>query len=405
MTANNAPSPCVVTPWNAYYPGQPNEEAGYEAFHAFDHSGSTNFLCYADIVSLIFDLGSGNDKTVISYNIVFAGDDDKYWHIDGSANGTNWTTLHTRTGGTVAGGTVYSYNISIPASYRYFRYYQTGSANAYCGLVELELIEAPPPEPIEETLEGAAGVEASFDGNLVSMEGDLPGNAGVEADFAGSSLSDTLPAAAGVRMALSGTTDASRAMAAAAGVLADFDGFNWSDFLRVYRDRISIRYILTLSDGILEDLIIPISSFQGRFRSGDPTFLSVVVPGNDQYADIAARDEGDLILTMQYLVGGVVFHSEEICTVDLEDIRIDEGASSVSVELSGHRTVTNTPKTTQLSGSSYKAVSDGKIRYRCTPDLYLRPGDTVVVGDDTFTAGVISWTVDPSQQTMEVEEA
>jgi len=214
-------------------------------------------------------------------------------------------------------------------------------------------------------------------------------------------LADDLAENSGLQASFSRTFETARSMAAQAGVLADF----WSDFLRVYCDRIAIRYTLTLSDGVLDDIIIPISSFQGRFRTGDPTYLSVVVPGNDQYADIAARDEGALILTMQYLVDGVVYHAENICTVDLEDIRIDEGASSVSVSLSGHRTVTHAAKTTQLTGAAYKAVYDGKIRYRCTPELYLRPGDTVTVGDDTFTAGMISWTVDPSQQTMEVEEA
>jgi len=262
-------------------------------------------------------------------------------------------------------------------------------------------------EPLHlvDSFPAGAGIKAAFGAAGSEYLRGVQAAAGVQAEFAGIQMSDTLPAAAGTRMVLACGFEYLRSMAAEAGVLADFEGFNWSDFLRVYRDRISIRYKLTLSDGILDDIDIPISSFQGRFRTGDPTFLSVVVPGNDQYEDITDRDEGDLILTMQYLIDGVVYHSEEICTVDLEDIRIDEGAGSVSVTLSGHRTVTHIPKTTQLTGESYKAVYGGKIRYRCTPDLYLRPGDICIVGDDTFTAGVITWMVNPSYVTMEVEEA
>lgn len=151
MTANNAPSPCVVTPWNVY--GAPYEEAGNEAFKAFDHSGSTGFLTYNDVVSLTFDLGSGNDKTVISYDIVFSEDDWKGWHVDGSNNGADWTTLHTRTNASVTGGTVYSYNIGSPASYRYYRYYQTNSSNSNCDVAELELLEAATSPSYEETIE------------------------------------------------------------------------------------------------------------------------------------------------------------------------------------------------------------------------------------------------------------
>ena len=210
---------------------------------------------------------------------------------------------------------------------------------------------------------------------------------------------------AGVNAAFTRSTEALRDVSAEAGMSADFDGFNWSSFLRIYRDRIGIRYILTLRQTGMDDLVVPISSFQTRLRTGDPTYLSVVVPGNDQYDAIAARDDAEMILTMEYVIDGTVYHYEEVCTVDLEDVRLDQGSTSVSVTLSGHRTVTHSAKIVSLTGQSYKAVYDGKIRYRCTPDLYLRPGDTCIIGDDTFVAGVITWMANPSYQTLEIEEA
>ena len=152
MTANNAPSPCVVTPWNNY--GSPYEEDGYEAYRAFDHSVSGNgFLTYNDISSITFDLGLDNDETAISYVVVFADVDQKTWTLQGSTNGTSWTTLSTHTLVDVVGGTVYSYDIASPAAYRYYKFNQTLSANGYLGILELELIkEEPLPSSYEMTI-------------------------------------------------------------------------------------------------------------------------------------------------------------------------------------------------------------------------------------------------------------
>jgi hypothetical protein len=166
----------------------------------------------------------------------------------------------------------------------------------------------------------------------------------------------------------------------------------------------SIRFILALDDGVLDPIEIPISSFQARLRSGSPSFLSVVVPGNDQYADIAARSDGDLTLTMQRVAAETVLEEEDLCTVDLEEIRIDEGAKSISLTLSGHRTVTYTPASVTLTGSSYRYEYAGRIRHRLFPDMHVQPGDTVTIGDDTYTAGVIVWTVSESNATMEIAQ-
>jgi len=91
--------------------------------------------------------------------------------------------------------------------------------------------------------------------------------------------------------------------------------------------------------------------------------------------------------------------------VDLEDVRIYEGATNVSIELEGHRTVSYSPKAVTLSGASYKNYSAGKLRYRCEPDLYLRPGDVVTVDGETFTADNISIAMAVNAQTMEVAES
>lgn len=168
--------------------------------------------------------------------------------------------------------------------------------------------------------------------------------------------------------------------------------------------QITYRCILTgAADGV-SDQVLPISSFQGRFRSGDPSFLSVVVPGLDHAEAINARSNGGLVVFMVKTYRSGESIAEAICTVDLEDIRLDEGTSSVSITLSGHRTETWSGKSLSLRGVSYRCITNGNFRCRCVPDLYVRPGDTVEVNGDSFTADLITWTVGSGIESMEVSE-
>jgi hypothetical protein len=168
--------------------------------------------------------------------------------------------------------------------------------------------------------------------------------------------------------------------------------------------QITYRCVLTGAADGLSDQVLHISSFQGRFRSGDPSFLSVVVPGLDYAEAINARSNGSLIVFMvkTYPAGDSI--AEAICAVDLEDIRLDEGTSSASITLSGHRTESWPAKSISLKGVSYRCVTNGKFRCRCVPDLYIRPGDTVNVNGDSFTANLITWTVGAGIESMEVSE-
>lgn len=158
----------------------------------------------------------------------------------------------------------------------------------------------------------------------------------------------------------------------------------------------------------LSTLTIPMSSFQGRFKSGDPSFLSIVTPGMSMASDITERvDDEDppelsVYMVKTYADGNQI--SEQIMAVDLEDVRIDQGALNQSITLEGHRTITFPAKSVTLTGASYKNYESGSTRYRCKPDLYLRPGNTVTVNGETFTANYISLAISVESQTMEVSE-
>lgn len=168
--------------------------------------------------------------------------------------------------------------------------------------------------------------------------------------------------------------------------------------------RITYELVLTGDADGLSDLTVPISSFQARLRSGDPSFLSVVVPGTAHDAEINARSNGDLVIYMVKTLDSGNIIREEIARATLETIRLDEGEISQSVTLSGHKTLTFSNKAVSLSGGSYKAVTNGMLRYRCSPHIYLKPGDTVTVDGSTFIADSITISISVDQQTMEVAE-
>ena len=183
-------------------------------------------------------------------------------------------------------------------------------------------------------------------------------------------------------------------------------GFNWTTFLDQYEDLLITRFYFTLTgaeDGV-DDIELSISSFNCNLRSGDPTYLQVVVPGVDQSAVIAARPNGQLVIEMDYLLSGISQHQEEIVRVDLEDINIYEGGKNKSIVLLGHKTVTNIGKTVDLKHVSYIATVSGDQVARASLDMYLKPGDTARYDGDTFLVGSISINVGEKTRTMEVQE-
>ena len=167
-------------------------------------------------------------------------------------------------------------------------------------------------------------------------------------------------------------------------------------------------YYFTLTgaaDG-LADVDIPIKSFQCRLRSGDPTYLSVVIPSIEQITAISARSNGTMRIDLAYKLAGVIAIRETIVTADLEEVNYDEGTSNQSITLIGHKTVTFSPKSVTLEGVTYKSSRAGALRARIAqPNIYLTPGDTVTAYGDTFVANMITYMIGPETQVMEVSES
>lgn len=171
----------------------------------------------------------------------------------------------------------------------------------------------------------------------------------------------------------------------------------------------SVIYTLVLTgtpDGET-DLTLPMSSFQGRLRDLNSSWLACVIPNARQYAaDINLRPNGELVITRTGIMTDGSISSVEIARVDLEEIREDKGSKNSSCTLSGHKTLTPiAPVTIQLQGVSYRASYGGKRRVRAQMDSNLRPWDRVEVESEIFYISAITYVVNPITTLMEVTEA
>ena len=169
-------------------------------------------------------------------------------------------------------------------------------------------------------------------------------------------------------------------------------------------------YLFSLEQGS-DRAEIPISSFSGQFRSGNPSYLQVAIPNATLWAETlaayAAHDDTAMVIHAGYRYSDGTYQTVEIARVTLRNVRLDYGPKSSTISLDGIATRTNpSPKSVRLSGASYRSVADaGRVRYRCAMDFSVRPGDTVTVAGETFVVGELSYQVNADSAQMEVAEA
>ena len=166
--------------------------------------------------------------------------------------------------------------------------------------------------------------------------------------------------------------------------------------------------VLTGAADGLDDVIIPISSFQSVLRDGYPSYLSCVIPNSIDYiVDIMARTHGDIVVKKGYKYSDGTINTEEICRVTYETLQIYRGGRNDFATISGHKTTTSTaPKNRALTDVSFYGLQvDGKRAFRAAPDLFLRVGDIATYGGESIVVGQISYIVDAWLAIMQITEA
>ncbi len=199
-----------------------------------------------------------------------------------------------------------------------------------------------------------------------------------------------------------------------------WDGTAWKAWVDLYGDQCAKYYYFTLTGEnetpAIAEVTIPISSFQARRKDGDPTFLSVVIPGTAYEAQINARLNGEMVIEMIWELNGTIEYQEELfrCTLDSagdgSGVRVDEGGRNQSITLTGHKTESFVGKTVWLRDVVYRRDDGGTLAFRCaSADLYLNPGDTARYGDDSFVVKGVIYIIGSNrdgsvQASMEVQE-
>lgn len=150
MTANNAPSPIVVSASSEY--------TTYLAWKAFDHTGGNSTWATGNAPSvsvpqwLKIYFGSGNVQYVGAYAIsedTLSGSAStpKDWTFEGSSNGVDWTILDTRSNEVIANwsasaGTLRYFNCQKTGLFEYYRLNCTAhNGYTYYCISELELFD------------------------------------------------------------------------------------------------------------------------------------------------------------------------------------------------------------------------------------------------------------------------
>lgn len=262
---------------------------------------------------------------------------------------------------------------------------------------------------VEEEISPGVGLGASADLQQTVYNLEIIAGVGLGADAENNiEAFEAIYPGVGLAAAEVNNIEASEEIFPGVGLSPGVANFNWAGWLAAYTGRYTTLYYFTLTgsaDGVA-DITIPMSTFNYRLRDGDPGYLQVTLPGVE-YADaIAARSNGEMVVEMAFAVDGVEHHREELARIDLEEIRVDEGTTSRTITLTGHRTESWSAKIVTLAGITYKAEYGGKRRVRCAePDMYLRPGDTVRVGSESWTAGYVQTVIGNRVKWMEVVEA
>ena len=199
---------------------------------------------------------------------------------------------------------------------------------------------------------------------------------------------------------------------AAAMVLRKYDpSYTWTPIIDI--SILQKIYLCVLTDLTgLDDLIIPMSSFQATLCVDQTSYLACVIPNSINYiSDIIAHNlrhtDGIWIAVKKgYRYPDGTINVEEICRVNYESLQVQRGAKNDSATISGHITPTYTlAKNRELTGVSYYGLqTDGKRSFRAELDLFLRVGDHATYNGDSIEVGQIDYTVDTSQEIMQVTE-
>lgn len=169
----------------------------------------------------------------------------------------------------------------------------------------------------------------------------------------------------------------------------------------------AVIYTCTLTGGEdgLDDLTLPMKSFQCRLRDGERSYTACVIPDVDTYIDgIEARTNGEIIIRKGVRLENGNETYEEFARSNFYSLRYDQGPKNESITIVGYKQKTNqAPTTREVENVMFRGLQEnGERRYRAPIDPFLKPGDTAIIGDASIVVAQINYQISRHTEYMEL---
>jgi hypothetical protein len=185
-------------------------------------------------------------------------------------------------------------------------------------------------------------------------------------------------------------------------------GYRWdTPVSEISKAVVVYRLLLTgESDGV-DDIELPLLSFQCRLRNGQNSYITCVIPDMEKYVpEITSRKNGQIIISKGFRFAGGDITVEEFARGNFYSVRYDEGVNSESITIVAYKQSTNqSPTTRVISDVEYRVMyADGRRVYRAPIDPFLKPGDTADIDGEKIIVDNISFQVSTVNELMEISE-
>ncbi len=151
-------------------------------------------------------------------------------------------------------------------------------------------------------------------------------------------------------------------------------------------------YVLVITGGDShEDIEVPFITCQARRRNGEPTYVSVSIPGLNFAPEINDRADNKFQVYMGYKVDSDNLVRELLLEASLDQINLYKGPLNQSIVLIGYETTSYEQQEISLKKPTYYSLVSGVKRYRfAVPEIKLHPGDVANIGSDSLVVDTVS---------------
>lgn len=177
----------------------------------------------------------------------------------------------------------------------------------------------------------------------------------------------------------------------------DFGALNWTRFLSQNADALSERYYCYLSAPGYSTVRLPISRFTANSYLLTDSRASAIIPamidvdGVNYATLISDRLAGTMRIAKSFRVGGADAVVENVISLPVSNAFFSGASRDDSITITGSGPLVFSPKHVAIDKITYKRQYENKTTIRIpTVDPFVKPGDFISHGGETWQAGQVS---------------